>query len=352
MRIIEERLSGDTDGTSHGFTTFRFDGRSAEAPSAYLQAALHAGELPGTAALHRLVPMLEAAEREGRLLGRVTVVPRANPLGAAQALFGELQGRFSLGSRVNFNRDFPLLAERDTSGLPGDDAPLPADVRLKARLLSLALGHDLVLDLHCDDESLAYLYVPGPFWPHLSDLAAELGAAAVVVWNDGSDAAFEEAAAYPALAAPEGSVDFSRIAATTVELRGVADVTPDFARADAEGLYRFLVRRGVVADPAVVPTAPYAGTVAPIDHVEVVRAPAAGLVFFHVRPGDAVAEGDLLATIVTRPGLADGERAVTAPQGGLVFTRRSARVVRRGEDLLKLIGSRRSAGAAPGTLED
>lgn len=353
MQRFEERLSGDTPGADYRLTVLRFDGRSADAPSAYLQAALHASELPGVAALHYLVPLLEGAERDGRLLGRITVVPHANPIGAAQILFGELQGRFALGSRVNFNRDFPLLQTRDTTGLPGDDSPVPVDRRLKARLLSLALPHDLILDLHCDDESLPYLYVPAPYWPHLADLASCLGAEAVVTWADGSDGAFEEAAAYPALSAPTGTVDFSRIAATTVELRGVSDVTPDIARADAEGLYRFLVLRGVVADEGIrPPSAPFGGPVAPIETVEVVKAPAAGVVLHHVRPGDRVTEGEPLATIVTRPGDPAGDIVVRAPQGGLVFTRRSRRVTGRGEDLLKLIGSRRSAGARPGTLED
>ena len=40
---------------------------------------------------------------------------------------------------------------------------------------------------------------------------------------------------------------------TTVELRGIADVERGYAKDDAEGLYRLLVARGVIADAAVRP---------------------------------------------------------------------------------------------------
>ncbi|MEP6566879.1 MAG: succinylglutamate desuccinylase/aspartoacylase family protein, partial [Mesorhizobium sp.] len=151
-----ERITGDTEGVSYEFPVFRFDGTEASAPSAYLQAALHAGELPGVVAIDALMPMLAKAEAESRIKGNITIVPWANPIGRAQYHFGEHQGRFHLGTRTNFNRGFPLLAAPDTSLLPDTTHGTP-DQQLKTRLLQLSLGHDIVLDLHCDDEGLAYL---------------------------------------------------------------------------------------------------------------------------------------------------------------------------------------------------
>ncbi|MGO8077947.1 succinylglutamate desuccinylase/aspartoacylase family protein, partial [Rhizobium leguminosarum] len=75
-------------------------------------------------------------------------------IGSAQSHFGELHGRFDLGSRTNFNRDFPLISITDRSTLIEDLDDYPATDRLKRQLLHMALGADLVLDLHCDDESL------------------------------------------------------------------------------------------------------------------------------------------------------------------------------------------------------
>jgi predicted deacylase len=351
MRIIDERIGGDTPGTEFRLRVHRYEGRDPAAPRAYLQAALHAGELPGVAALHVLLPMIARAEAEGRLLGSVTAVPQANPIGAGQNLFGEHQGRFSLASRTNFNRDFPLIDRPDADLLPGDDAPIAADDRLKARLLALSLGHEIVLDLHCDDQGPCYLYVEDRVWPGLSDLAAALDCAAVIVWDTTSDGAFDEAALRPyAMSMPADAV--ARRAVTTVELRGTADVSPDLARADADGLYRFLVHRGVVRDTAVSPPAAWTGPAVPIANVEMVKAPAAGAILYEVAPGDRVREGDVVARVLVDPGVGGGETAVVAPQGGLVLTRRSQRLARRGDDIAKILGTRRAAGARPGTLED
>lgn len=350
MRTDRLPVPGDTPGSGFELVVHRFEGRDPAAPSAYLQAALHGEEVPGTAALHRLIPRLAEAEGAGRLAGSVTVVPYANPVGLGQSMLGDPSGRFFHANRTNFNRAFPRLARPDAGLLPPDGALGGVDARLKARLLALSLGHELVLDLHCDDEGPTYLYVASPFWPGLSDLAACLGAAAVLVWSEGSDGAFEEAAAWPH-EYEVGTPAHDRRAVTTVEFRGIADVSPDLAEADAEGLYRFLVARGTVLDPDGAPPAPYAGPVVPLENVEMVRSPAGGAVLYHVRPGDAVTAGDLLAEVLERPGEAGGAVAVMAPQDGIVLTRRSRRVLRRGDDVLKLLGKARSSTAAPGTLE-
>ncbi|RUX51774.1 peptidase M14, partial [Mesorhizobium sp. M7A.F.Ca.CA.002.09.1.1] len=58
------------------------------------------------------------------------------------------------------------------------------------------------------------------------------------------------------------------------------------------------------------------------------------------------------ATIVHAPGETDGRTEVFAPQDGIILTRRSRRIIRAGEDLLKLVGDRKSTDARSGTLED
>ena len=62
-------IAGDVPGVEYRLTVLSFEGSDAAAPRVYMQAALHAEELPGTAALHFLVPMLQAAETRGDLLG-------------------------------------------------------------------------------------------------------------------------------------------------------------------------------------------------------------------------------------------------------------------------------------------
>ncbi|PTE09916.1 succinylglutamate desuccinylase/aspartoacylase domain-containing protein [Mesorhizobium helmanticense] len=351
MQKSIERIAGDSEGVSYEFPVFRFEGSDRAAPSAYLQAALHAGELPGVVAIDALMPMLTKAEAEGRIQGDVTIVPQANPVGRAQYHFGEHQGRFHLGTRNNFNRGFPLLAAPDTKLLP-DTALGTADQRLKTRLLQLSIGHDIVLDLHCDDEGLAYLYVHTSLWPHMADCAAAMGVDAVVLWDEDTDGTFEGASIMPYQNVPADVARFDRRVATTVEYRGMLDVDGALAASDAEGLYRLLVARGALVDTALPAPAPFTGTVAPLENIDMMPAPRAGAVLYDVKPGDRVTKGARLATIVHAPGEADGRTEVFAPQAGLILTRRSRRIIRGGEDLLKLVGDSKSADARSGTLED
>src|SRR5215470_9576609 len=113
MESTEIVIEGDTPGTTWRLPVFRFTGQGSDAPKVYIQAALHAGELPGTALLHFLLPQLSQADAAGAILGDITVVPHANPIGLAQWHFGSMEGRFDLASRTNFNRDFPLISARD-----------------------------------------------------------------------------------------------------------------------------------------------------------------------------------------------------------------------------------------------
>lgn len=353
MKTETETLAGETPGIAYELIVHRLEGSDATAPRVYIQAALHADERPGPAALHYLIPELVRAEAEGRLKGSLTLVPQANPIGAAQHMYSQHMGRFSSGNRVNFNRGFPVPDAGGVRRLDAASSAVFADRRLKSRLLELADNHPIVLDLHCDDEGVQYLYVPDRLWPGMADLAACLDAEAAVLWHAGSDAAFEEAAfAQMRARAGEGG-DLSGLCCTTVELRGQLDVDPELAQKDARGLYRFLVMRGVIADDGVTAAELKADFVAePIAHVEMVRAPVGGTILYHVAPGDRVEAGRLLAEVVARPGEPGGAVAVHAPQAGFVLTRRARRFIRMGDDLVKLVAGAPSPSARTGALED
>ncbi len=353
MDISDIILPGDTPGTEWRLPVIRFKGSDPKAPKVYMQAALHAGELPGTAVLHFLCEHLRRAEAEGAIRGDITIVPHANPIGAAQAHFGDMQGRFDLGTRTNFNRDFPLISVRDRETLTDDLERYPAVEQLKRQLLYMALGADLVLDLHCDDESLQYAYIDDAFWPEASDLAAALDMAAVFL-SDGESSAFEEAVGHALKHALEGErrTHLPGRLAVTLELRGTRDVYPEMAKADAQGLWNFLAGRGIVSGDAK-PLGDFKGDALPLDNIEMIRAPQPGAVLFHKSLGDRVQEGDVLATIITHPGRENGSIEVRAPQAGLIVTRVSTRFARRRADLMKILCSEKTrANRKPGTLED
>ncbi|MFP3543152.1 M14 family metallopeptidase [Rhizobium sp. SIMBA_035] len=352
MDTTEIIIPGDTPGIEWRLPVLHFKGSDPHAPRIYIQAALHANELPGTALLHFLCRKLRAAEDAGRIASDITIVPQANPIGAAQSHFGELQGRFDLGSRTNFNRDFPLISLRDRDTLVEDLDRYPATDRLKRQLIHMALGADLVLDLHCDDESLQYAYIDEAFWPEAADLASALSMDAVLL-SDGESSAFEEAVGFAWKYEVPGEKR-SRLPgklSVTVELRGRRDVYPDMASADADGVFAFLAARGAVRDSA--PLGAFTRPAVPLDNIEMIRTPVAGTLLFHRDIGETVAAGDLLATIVTRPGMVDGETEIRAPQAGLIVTRTSDRLVRRRADLMKIAcGEPSTALRKAGTLED
>lgn len=352
MKTEIETIRGETPGVSYELIVHRLQGNDPEAPRVYIQSALHADERPGVAAMHFLIPMLENAEQEARLRGSVTLVPHANPIGAAQHLFSTHMGRFSGATRVNFNRDFPAPGADGNRTLDSASSATFAERRLKSRLLELADGCPIVLDLHCDDEGVQYLYIPEVLWPEMTDLAACLDAEAVLLWDKGADRAFEEAA-FEQMRAKAGTAGLSGHCVTTVELRGQADVDAGSARKDAEGLFRFLELRGVVAtgdSQAPALRSDFVGK--QIRHVDMIHAPAGGTILYHARPGDRVEAGALIAEIIVDPGARGGTVQVHAPQAGYVLTRRGRRFIRMGDDLFKIIGENASVDSYEGTLED
>ena len=88
-------------GSARSLVVHRF-GRAGARPKAYLQAAIHANELPGAMALHHLLPMLVDAERRGRLRGEIVVVPVVNPIGLSQLVSNNHLGRYDFVGRENF----------------------------------------------------------------------------------------------------------------------------------------------------------------------------------------------------------------------------------------------------------
>jgi predicted deacylase len=354
MQKTEIVIAGDTPGVEWHLPVVSVIGRDPAAPKVYIQAALHADELPGVAALHFFLPMLEDAERRGEVLGDITIVPKANPIGAAQYLFSDHQGRFELGSRTNFNRDYPLVPLAEREALTESPASRLAAEQLKRHLLSMAVAADLVLDLHCDDESVLYAYFDKLFWPAATDLAESFGLEAVLL-SDGTSTAFEEAVTYAWRNSELGSREnwFDGRISLTMEFRGQRDVYPDIARKDAEGLMSFLKRRGAIAgEPGR--SEPFTGPVSGLDYVQMVNAPVSGTVLFERNIGEPVKAGDRLAVLVTVPGDPSRDVVVTAPVDGTIVTRVSRRFVRRTDNLMK-IASRELSGTprkAGGGLED
>lgn len=339
-------------GTERALTVHRF-GHGGARPKAYLHAALHAAELPGIVVLEHLLARLEAADADGRIKGEIVVVPFANPIGLAQQIMMESQGRYDLATGRNYNRGFPNLTDAVAgriAGKLGDDADANvALIRqamgdalddlavarepevLKRELLKLSYDADIVLDLHSAWEALLHLFVTDVNWPLAEDLTRQMRAEVVLVDRGNAMMTFKSAHAlvWKALAErfPEAPIPPGAMAAV-VELRGQRDVDDYLTRPDADNLYRFLQRRGVVeGDPGPLPealTEPRA-----IRGLKRLMAPAGGIVVYHRELGDHVMAGEAFCHVVdpqTRH-----RTAVIAPHSGLLYARRSHRFARAGQ---------------------
>ena len=334
-------------------------------PKAYLQAALHADEIPALLVAQHLLRGLEQAQHAGRILGEIVVVPVANPIGLGQHLHGRLLGRFDFASTGNFNRDFPdltaLALDRVRGRLTLDPStnvalirgalqavlaaqnPVRETTALKQILLSLAIDADFVFDLHCDSEALLHLYASQQQCAEAAELGAELGAAAILLEEEPGGRPFDQACAGPWRAvrdalAGEGPMPLACFA-TTVELRGQADVNDRQAAADAAALLRFLQRRGVLAgDPGPLPEPGCEPT--PLDGVDVLVAPVAGVLVYGKALGEQVRAGEIVAELVDPLGepLGAARTPVRAATDGLLLTRMSERLARPGQKFCKIAG--------------
>ncbi|HEU4457610.1 MAG TPA: succinylglutamate desuccinylase/aspartoacylase family protein [Methylibium sp.] len=310
-------------GTQRTLTSFHY-GRAGSGEKIYVQASLHADELPGMLVAHHLRRRLGAIEAQGALRGEVVVVPLANPIGVAQRLLHSVQGRFDLGTGENFNRHYPALRDAVWARIEpqlGADAQanlqlaraalrdalaaLPADTELAAwrrQLLGLACDADVVLDLHCDTDAVLHLYTLTPLWPACEPLARILGAHATLLATESGDHPFDEACSqiWWQLAGQAGAARPIPLGcfSVTVELRGSADVSHALAEADADALIEYLRHRGVVTDRASAPLPPLIAEATPLAGSLEVRTPTSGVVAWHRKPGERVERGDLLGEVI------------------------------------------------------
>ncbi|HZT55851.1 MAG TPA: succinylglutamate desuccinylase/aspartoacylase family protein [Burkholderiaceae bacterium] len=361
MQIRHHPLAGAPLGTQREIVSFHH-GPQDTGRKVYVQASLHADELPGMLVAHHLRQRLLALEGAGRLRGEVVVVPVANPIGIGQTVLLANEGRFELGSGENFNRHYPALFEPVAARLEGrlggdaganaqliraalraSIAALPEDTELisqRKTLLGLACDAEVVLDLHCDAESLLHLYTGTALWPQAEPLARLTGARASLLADESGDNPFDEACAqtwwqleahfrgrHPI---PMGCLS------VTLELRGETDVSHRMASADADALVAFLTHRGIVDGlPPVLP--PLREPATPLAGTDVLKAPVSGVVVYVRELGEVIRAGEVVFEIVEP--ISGVVHPVASRADGLFFARESQRYARAGRALAKVAGA-------------
>lgn len=345
MREIEVVLPEGMAGTPCAVQAWEF---GSDGPLAYLQAGLHADELPGVLALHALRHRLIELEQCGALRGRIRLVPQANPIGLSQWHLGLHQGRFLAASGQNFNRGYPMLVAAGETIPPqhtvrtllqsrlAEQVPDGELAWLQHTLFGWALEADLVLDIHCDSDALLHLYGNARQRAQIERLGACLGAEVMLVSERAGGMSFDDALLQNWYALTDGP---GVPVAVTVELRGQQDVADHLAEQDAHHLLACLGAWGWIAPThlnAISKPVSRGGMVTSLAAVEVIRAPVAGILSYQVAPGQRVQEGALLGWL-TDPHT--GHRtALTAHYGGLCYARVLNRLARAGDEVIFLAG--------------
>jgi len=368
MQAITHPLSSAHAPAAYALTSFHF-GTPGRGKKVYIQGSLHADEVPGMLVAQFLRTELAALEAAGKINGEIILVPAANPIGLAQAIHGAAFGRFDLTTGINFNRAYKHVAndlKKSLEGKLGQDAaanvalireharasiadwtPATDAETLKKTLMTLAIDADIVLDLHCDNEAVLHIYAGTPLAEAIAPLSAIMGSHATLLAYEAGGEPFDEACSrlwwdldkHFAHQFPIPPACLS----TTVELRGEQEVSYELARKDAAGLLQFLTLNGVLGDAAAqaaaaaaVPAPLCAAT--PLEGVEPLYAPHAGILVYTRELGARVVAGEAVADLIDPVGGA--VTVLRATVDGVFFARSAHRHVIRGMNVGKVAGAK------------
>lgn len=378
MAFTQNRLAlaGDSPGSSTDFIYYTA-GPETGGPKIYLQAALHADEQPGTMVLHHFLPLLRDADAQGRVRARFIVMPMVNPLGMANMHFREHIGRYDPNTGLNYNRRWPDLYAAVGSEIGerlGDDAvanvamireavgawikrQVPTSAAQQLRLFVLELMHDadMVLDLHCDNDSLSHIFTSPELMPGLQDLADWMGVAATLTAADSGGGSFDEMLPilYRRTGAETGKPVPIAAETATLEYRGQAEVFDHLGREDARRLLGFFAGRGLIeADVGPVPGKAPPPT--PFEATEVVRVERPGMLAYRVELGDVVKKGQPIADLIALDGPEAfiGRTPILAGTDGIVLSRVAHKYRTRGASVAKIVGTTALPSRGTYLLED
>ena len=379
MRHHQEHIKGDSPGAQFTLPIYEF-GQAKKGPKIYLQAGMHADEHPGMLVLHHLMDLLEKAEEENQLAAHFVILPVVNPLGLTHITHHHHYGRYHLANGLNYNRGWPdfaqILASQDgfADGLCQDEeanqgyvrslisqwltssSPVTALEKQRHIVMSYCFDADMVLDLHCDDVALNHLYIVPQNLPRYQGLADRMGSQATLTAENSGGGSFDEVwtglwielqSRFPDVPWP------APVLSTTLEYRGQADVFDDISSQDAQGLFDFFCDEGLITK---APSTPLVPSVPPTDLAacEVLRVSQAGLIAYHVKLGDEVKSGDVIADLILLDGSHPARERVPIKAGtdGIIFSMMASKYVWPGTSIAKIAGQQKLASRGTYLLED
>jgi len=353
-------LLSPAPGTQRELVSLHY-GQAGSGPKIYIQASLHADELPGMLVAHHLRKQLDALEAQGRIHGEIVLVPMANPIGLAQHFLHSPMGRFEMTSGENFNRHYPdrvdVVASSIESQLTQDaehnkrvlraalkqaviESPIDTELHsLRRTLMSLSCDADVVLDLHCDAQAVLHLYTDTDSWTDCEPLARYLGSRVTLLAQDSGDNPFDEACSqvwwkWRKHFGERFPIPLACLS-VTVELRGAVEVDHAVAARDAQNLIDYLTWRGAITGE-VHPLPKAVGDARPLSGSMPIKAPSPGVLVFLRRAGDTVQAGEVLAHVIDP--VTNAVTELASPVDGLLYARDALRFATAGMRIAKVAG--------------
>ncbi|MGS0680270.1 succinylglutamate desuccinylase/aspartoacylase family protein [Shewanella sp. 125m-7] len=298
---------------------YRMVGKDLNAPKVFIQANVHGAEVQGNAVIFQLMKRLEKLN----VIGEITLLPLANPLGINQKSGEFTLGRFDPITGVNWNREYldhkiDVASWYQRHSHLDDKALIQAyrlhlselcqahlnsewgvttGKRLAVSLQSLAHEADIVIDLHTGPKSCKHLYCPEYDVASAAYFSIPFS---LVIPND-FGGAMDEAAFCPwwqltEFAQSQGRCFTVPVSAFTLELASQERIDMDDAAGDAEGILAYLSYRGVVSEK--IQAAKMARYGCYLKNYKKFHAPTAGLVEYKAVLGESLKAGQPLANIL------------------------------------------------------
>ncbi len=362
-QLYSHTLPSATPGTHRIIKAHHF-GEAGAHPKIYFQAGLHADEWPGFLVLNTLIKKLIEADEKGLIKGEIIIVPVANPIGLGQNFHGYIPGRFAFSDGGgNFNRNWPQLGSKVENQIQGNIsgdveeniaivrqaikkelAQLPELTELQGlrkTLLALSMDADEVIDLHCSGEACMHAYIAQEFETHFTPLLDLLEAEVALSELETGAHSFDETnvSVWRHLKTHYAHMMPWGCRSLTLELRGENDISHELAEKDASALMKYLILRDVVAGEKPK-LKKQKVTFYPLDAMDLVKAPVAGIACFHKSLGEPVEAGEVIGEVIDlmADDVTQSAHPLIARANGVFFARFQRRLVVCGESIAKIAG--------------
>ena len=357
-------LNQDIAGQEIGIPVYRiFDSSVKHRTLVYIQSAVHAAEMQGSAVIYKLIEQLQ----ELTLNAEFVLVPNCNPFGRTQRAGEYLQGRYDATTGNNWNR-FYHYDRNDTlqfveslgdrvSVLSEEEVTSEFKQHLKHKLnekidrdwgvntaqflnttlQELATDADLVLDLHTGPSSTRHIYAP----EFLSEQAQLFNIENIISIPVAFAGALDEASFTPwcdlANSLAEKSIEYTyRVKAFTVELGSQENICLTQAEQDSLGILNYLQHNKLIQ--GFIPLELTEITTTLLKDYKTLFSKHAGMVEYLAKAGDKVEKGQVIARVLNSLEF-DSKYAVIdvrSPASGTVILHYPSAAVQVGTQLYKI----------------